>query len=88
MSLIQRVPNTFSGWPKGKPFQLGSRFFPDIKNSPTAKLNSKWKKVCEEEFPNLNLELMKGAAREHVQKSWEFNRNYREWCTLMQAMHG
>ena len=60
----------------------------DIKNSPTAKLNSKWKKVCEEEFPNLNLELMKGAAREHVQKSWEFNRNYREWCTLMQAMHG
>ena len=31
---------------------------------------------------------MKGAAREHVQKSWEFNRNYREWCTLMQAMQG
>lgn len=60
----------------------------DIKNSPTAKLNSKWKKVCEEEFPNLNLELMKGAAREHVQKSYEYNRNYREWCEMMQSMQG
>ena len=58
----------------------------DIKNSPTAKLNTKWKKVCEEEFPNLNLEIAKGAAREYVQKSYEFNRTYNEWFSMMQSM--
>jgi len=47
-------------------------------NSPTGKLNSMWKKVCEEEFPELNKEILKGAKREYDDKMW-WNQSYQEY---------
>ena len=47
-------------------------------NSPTGKLNSAWKKVCEEEFPELNKEILKGAKREYDDKMW-WNQSYQEY---------
>lgn len=47
-------------------------------NSATGKLNSVWKKICEEEFPELNEEIVEGAMREHDEKMW-WNQSYQEY---------
>lgn len=46
--------------------------------SPTGKLNFAWKKVCEEEFPELNEEILKGAKREYDDKMW-WDQSYQEY---------
>ena len=47
-------------------------------NSTTGKLNSKWKKICENEFPELNKEIISGAERVYKDKLW-WNQSYEEY---------
>ena len=47
-------------------------------NSPTGKLNSAWKKICEKEFPELNKEIVEGAIREYDDKIW-WDQSYQEY---------
>ena len=47
-------------------------------NSPTGKLNSAWKKICEKEFSKLNEEIIKGAMREYQDKMW-WDQSYQEY---------
>ena len=46
--------------------------------SPTGKLNSKWKQVCENEFGELNKEILLGAEREYKDKLW-WDQSYSEY---------
>ena len=47
-------------------------------NSPTGKLNSRWEKICEKEFPELNKEIVEGAIREYDDKIW-WDQSYQEY---------
>ena len=50
----------------------------DGENSPTGKMNSKWKEICEEEFPELNEEIIKGSMREYKENLW-WDQSYEEY---------
>ena len=41
-------------------------------------MNSKWKEICEEEFPELNEEIIKGSMREYKENLW-WDQSYEEY---------
>ena len=47
-------------------------------NSPSAKLNSRWSKLCQEEFPDLYREIKKGARQEAKKKTRRWSKTWEQ----------
>ena len=47
-------------------------------NSPSAKLNSRWSKLCQEEFPDLYREIKKGAGQEAKKKTRRYSKTWEQ----------